>query len=84
MGVVASAPQGCESAGGGARPGRARAFLRAAMETLPASWQTLTGLAWLAGRITRLFGRYYAGAAIARLAGWGRAGRGVPWTGKPG
>jgi hypothetical protein len=47
--------------------------LRAAVEAFLASWQTLTGLAWLAGRITCGFGRYYAGAAMARLVGRQRA-----------
>jgi len=55
------------------------------MEPFLASWQTLTGLAWLTGRITRGFGGYYADAAMARLDGRRRAaGRGVPWIGKPG
>jgi hypothetical protein len=34
------------------------------MELFLASWQTLTGLAWLAGRIARGFGGYYADAAM--------------------
>jgi hypothetical protein len=84
MGDLA-AVRGCGSAGEGARHGRARAFQRAAMETLLASWQTLTGLAWLAGRITRVLGGYYARAAMAWLAGRRRgASRGVPRARKPG
>jgi hypothetical protein len=68
MGDVASARE-CEPAGRAALPGHARAFARAARNTFLASWQTLTGFAWLAGRITRRFGGYYARTLMARLAG---------------
>ena len=68
MGGIAAADRGCGSAGEAERPGQARAFPRAATEPLLASWQTLAGLAWLAGRITCVLGRYYVGAAMARLA----------------
>lgn len=67
MGDVAVATESGGPAGEGARLGRPRDFIRAATEPFLASWQTLTGIAWLAGRITRALGRYYAGAAIARL-----------------
>jgi hypothetical protein len=84
MGDVAFARE-CEPAGRAALPGRARAFPRAARNAFLASWQTLTGFAWLAGRITRRIGGYYAGALMARLAGRRSADSDVvPRVGKPG
>jgi hypothetical protein len=84
MGDVAPAPRRRGSAADAAPPARARAFSRAAMEPFVASWQTVTGLGWLAGRITRTFGGYYADAAMTRLAGRRRAaGLGVPRAGQP-
>ncbi len=68
MGDVAAA-NGCRSAPEGANRGRGRAFLRAASGALIASCQIVAGRAWLAGRVVRVFGGYYAGAAMARLAG---------------
>jgi hypothetical protein len=72
MGDVA-ATNGCRSAPEGTGRGRGRAFLRAASGALLASCQTLSGLAWLAGRVVRVFGGHYGGAAMARLAGRPRA-----------
>jgi hypothetical protein len=81
MGDIAAARRR-KSAGESGRAGRA--LLRAAMEPFVASWQTLAGLGWLAGRITRVLGGYYADAAMARLAGPRHAiGHGVPRAGKP-
>jgi len=85
MGDVAAAAEARGSAAEGARPGRVRDFICTAMEPLLASWQTLTGLAWLAGRITSGQCGYYAGAAIARVtARRHAAGCGVPRVGRPG
>jgi hypothetical protein len=59
MGDVAAAAAGCGPRAAGARPGRARSGLRAGAAAFVALWQTLTGLAWLAGRIARGFGQYH-------------------------
>jgi hypothetical protein len=53
MGDLAATAGARGSAAEGARLGRARDFICRAMEPFLASWQTLAGLAWLAGRITR-------------------------------
>jgi len=86
MGDVAASAEARESAEAeGARLRLARDRICMAMEPLLASWQTLAGCAWLAGRITHRLGGYYAGAAIARVtARQHAAGCGVPRGGRPG